>query len=546
MDAVPPSRLGWFTAYVNRFFPTYDLDHAQKVAYEAEQTTRTLRVGRVAAIIAMVGLPLYSLQDLYILKLHVFQWRLFPFTVCALFGIGSFTVFRKRRSLIVPCYALCLFSIMLMMAGIFVVVHTNRDSSDFQRFLVINSIITAIVIVFFFSAGARRYLIPILFIPFLYAMAALFIQDRADLGMEFVSALSNPAGVVVAVLVMSAIQERLSIQEFMIRRTAEDRGTIIEEKNVQLAKVNAELNDTIRQVEQDYEEKKRAEELIRQEQQTLQTFLDAITEPAYLLDTEGRLLSANQALAAYLGKDLQSILGQEAESVFSMDFSPYEQLVEERVIKAKETVTIQFQMGQRIWEDTIYPVKESEGAINLMAVLRSDVTERVASERRLRYDADHDALTGLDNRRSFLANLEMAVAKVGDGGSATLLYADLDGFKEINDRYGHEAGDQILQSVAKLLLSSLRNEDLAARLGGDEFAIILMDRAAEEGVRIGERLVRKVADLQFEFGNQAVGLGLSVGVSQLDGKTEAAAELRRADETMYTAKKTGKSRVVHY
>ncbi len=546
MDIVSPSLLGWFASYVNRFFPNCDLDQAQKEAYEAEQTELTLRVSRIAIIIAMIGLPLYALQDQYILKLHVFQWRLFAFIVCALFGIGSFTVFKKRRRLIVPCYALCLFSVMMMMAGIFVAVHRSQGSSDFQRFLVINSIITAIVIVFFFSAGSRRYLIPILFLPFAYAMVSLIIQNRSDLDMEFFSALSNPAGVVVAVLAMSAIQERLSIQEFVIRKTAADRGTIIEEKNAQLAAVNAELSSTLRQVEQDYEEKKRAEELIRQEQQTLQTFLDAITEPAYLLDTEGRLLSANQALAAYLGKDLQSMLGEKAESVFAMDFSPYEKLVEEKVIDAQEPLTIQFQKGQRVFEDTVYPVKESEGTIHLMAVLREDVTERVTSERQLRYDVDHDALTGLDNRRSFLSNLETAVSKVSAGERVTLLYADLDGFKEINDRHGHEAGDQVLQSVAKLLLSSLRNEDLAARLGGDEFAIILMDRTAEEGVRIGERLVRKVAELRFEFENQAVGLGLSVGVSQLDGKTEAAVELRRADETMYHAKKTGKSRVVRY
>jgi diguanylate cyclase (GGDEF)-like protein/PAS domain S-box-containing protein len=173
-----------------------------------------------------------------------------------------------------------------------------------------------------------------------------------------------------------------------------------------------------------------------------------------------------------------------------------------------------------------------------------DVSERRQLTEQLRHQALHDPLTGLANRALFRNLVQHALA-----GSerhftpSAVLYLDLDGFKQVNDRLGHGAGDQLLVEVAQRLRGSLRSEDTAARLGGDEFAVLL-DRADQAAaVHVGQRVLASLR-LPLDIRGERVEVGGSLGVAVSDEGTEGAEELiRHADLAMYFAKEDGKGGV---
>jgi diguanylate cyclase (GGDEF)-like protein len=154
-----------------------------------------------------------------------------------------------------------------------------------------------------------------------------------------------------------------------------------------------------------------------------------------------------------------------------------------------------------------------------------------------------DSLTGLPNRAAFLNALGQAVTRQRrDGRPFSLLYADLDRFKQINDRYGHEAGDRVLKAVAAALRTSMRHEDTMARIGGDEFGAVLVGGDGSEGALVGER-IRGTVEARMISGGWDV--TVSVGaVAFTDGNITESEALAAADEMMYAAKSAGRNRVV--
>jgi diguanylate cyclase (GGDEF)-like protein len=150
----------------------------------------------------------------------------------------------------------------------------------------------------------------------------------------------------------------------------------------------------------------------------------------------------------------------------------------------------------------------------------------------VRYQASHDPLTGLPNRRA-LSELLTATDQ------QALLLVDLDNFKPVNDRLGHAAGDELLIRVAERLLAAVRADDTVVRLGGDEFAIVICDGNAAAAVRIAERIVAAVGE-PFEIASSTVRIGASVGVSIGQAAANGDQLLREADEAMYRVKQGGK------
>lgn len=173
-----------------------------------------------------------------------------------------------------------------------------------------------------------------------------------------------------------------------------------------------------------------------------------------------------------------------------------------------------------------------------------DVSERNAARRELVRQkdllaqlADHDPLTQLPNRRVLDSALERAVAHARRGTPATLLFIDVDDFKSVNDTRGHQAGDEVLVSIAGLLGDAVREGDVVARLGGDEFAILLEMAGMPVGVEIAGRLIMAMRDAHPD-------LGLSIGITGVGSASDSADALRRADRCMYEAKSGGKNRIV--
>lgn len=155
-----------------------------------------------------------------------------------------------------------------------------------------------------------------------------------------------------------------------------------------------------------------------------------------------------------------------------------------------------------------------------------------------------DFLTGLPNSREFMERLTPEVARCHrDNKPLCVLYLDLDNFKRVNDRYGHIAGDEVLNLVADALRHQLRASDVPARLGGDEFAALLWQTSAEGAAQIGERLVETVIEIGKEYAGCE--LSASIGVIWYDYPPADVKEVvKRADNAMYDAKQAGKRRTV--
>ncbi|MGG1662294.1 diguanylate cyclase domain-containing protein [Brevibacillus sp. NRS-1366] len=204
--------------------------------------------------------------------------------------------------------------------------------------------------------------------------------------------------------------------------------------------------------------------------------------------------------------------------------------------------------GEVIGESILSPVYNSDGICTHVFSVTRDITERKKLESRLEYMAYHDVLTGLPNRRLLHVNLHqaLAVAKVREEMVA-VLFLDCDHFKEINDTWGHNAGDIFLQELAKRLKSCVRDGDTVARLGGDEFVVLLTGILTHHQVeKVAERILNALQqpwvneDQEFSF-TTSIGIAL-YPVSSV----EADELLTHADKALYQAKATGRNQFLFF
>ena len=152
--------------------------------------------------------------------------------------------------------------------------------------------------------------------------------------------------------------------------------------------------------------------------------------------------------------------------------------------------------------------------------------------------ADHDVLTPALNRRGFVAALNRTMAYCQrHGAPAVLLYLDLDGFKGVNDRLGHAAGDAALVRVAELLIANSRESDAVGRLGGDEFALLMLNAGLDEGRDKARRLAESLQQDGFVWQGAQAELGGSFGVRAYVGQTDPEVWLAEADAAMWLRKK---------
>lgn len=182
----------------------------------------------------------------------------------------------------------------------------------------------------------------------------------------------------------------------------------------------------------------------------------------------------------------------------------------------------------------------SAGAFRLNKML---VTSMLA-ERENDHRARHDSLTGLPNRHGLVnvANARLAAAR-GSGRPLSLLFVDLDGFKAVNDTYGHAAGDTLLKLVAERLRQMLRADDVAARIGGDEFVMLVDDREEAETLALAQTLIAEVSSSYDLGGGLQANIGLSIGIAMAPEHGESIeALLAAADAALYEAKSQGKCR----
>ena len=193
---------------------------------------------------------------------------------------------------------------------------------------------------------------------------------------------------------------------------------------------------------------------------------------------------------------------------------------------------------------TMGPLRNDKGEITHLFISVHDVTETVKFEQRLVELNMIDALTGINNRRSFEIHLgEEADRHKRYGHPLSLIMFDIDHFKNVNDTYGHQCGDYVLQTIAVLIGNSIRSEDVLARYGGEEFCCILPETPMEAALILAERFRGMIADHSFCCQHNVIELTISLGVSSMGAETTTAQQLlKKADDGLYLAKNRGRNR----
>jgi diguanylate cyclase (GGDEF)-like protein/PAS domain S-box-containing protein len=281
----------------------------------------------------------------------------------------------------------------------------------------------------------------------------------------------------------------------------------------------------------------------------LASVIESSTDAIYTLKPDGTIASWNPAAERLFGYAAGEIVG--TTSLRLLEAEQYEET--SRLMQAAlsgaavdpwETVRLRRDGSNIDVSVSLSPVHDAEGRVTAVAVIARDVTERRRFEAQLRHLADHDALTGLSNRRRFEQDLRRAVEssrRYGGGGAVLIL--DLDNFKYVNDTLGHGAGDELLRGIAGLLRTRLRGTDVVARLGGDEFAVILPHAGAEEARHLARDLVTAVRRHTVMLDGKRVRATTSAGAALFDAGTIDAEEvIARADAAMYDAKDAGRDR----
>jgi diguanylate cyclase (GGDEF)-like protein len=193
--------------------------------------------------------------------------------------------------------------------------------------------------------------------------------------------------------------------------------------------------------------------------------------------------------------------------------------------------------------DVVVANRLDDPAIGGLVLTGHDVTDRVEQADRLSHDATHDALTGLPNRALLHDRLQHALVRAArSGGGVAVVFGDLDGFKAVNDRLGHLAGDELLAAVARRLRAAARASDTVGRYAGDEFLVICEDVDGPAAARlVAERLHSAVVgalEVAGPGGRQAVDVAISLGVAVAEPGESAESLVDRADRAMYRAKST--------
>lgn len=174
-----------------------------------------------------------------------------------------------------------------------------------------------------------------------------------------------------------------------------------------------------------------------------------------------------------------------------------------------------------------------------------DISERKQMEAELTRLATTDTLTGINNRRSFMGKADHEIKRAQRYGLAfAMIIMDIDFFKKINDKYGHQTGDLVLQKMAQAVNSALRESDIFGRIGGEEFSIILIETEQTTALLTAERIRSLIETLNINTGKDTIHITVSIGVSFFKEGDDISTLSKRSDEALYSAKRTGRNRVV--
>ena len=301
-----------------------------------------------------------------------------------------------------------------------------------------------------------------------------------------------------------------------------------------------------RGVGRDITERKWLERELSKKESELRVIMDAVPATIAHVDADERYLYANRAHGLMYGVEPAEIIGRTVLQVLGEEAYSRTQAHRVRVLNGE---AVSFERThrrpdgiERILSIIQVPDFDATGRVTGFYSLGTDITDRKEAEERIRYMAQHDALTGLPNRLLFEDRISQAIAQAHRNNKRVgVLFIDLDHFKHINDSLGHHIGDRLLQAAAERLQRCLREGDSVCRLGGDEFVISLPSLADSQDATVVANKVLEAFSRPFEVDGRELHVGGSIGisVSPEDGE-DATVLMRAADTAMYHAKEKGR------
>jgi diguanylate cyclase (GGDEF)-like protein/PAS domain S-box-containing protein len=352
-------------------------------------------------------------------------------------------------------------------------------------------------------------------------------------------------------------EEELRNEEYVMRRkdgsmvVVMDSSRVVRDSQGRVSGYEGTLTDIT--------ERKKAETAVFQAKERAQVTLQSIGDAVITTDSEGRIDYMNpvaESLTGWENREAQQLLIGEVltvvdESTHEASESPVMRCLREGQLLglAEHTVLVNRRGQELAIQDSAAPIRDRAGNLIGAVMVFHDISKERRLHRALHYQASHDALTGLINRREFENRLTAAVENSRQDADSrhVLLYLDLDQFKLVNDTCGHPAGDQLLKQITGVLQSRVRSGDTLARLGGDEFGVLLQKCSMDQALRIAENVRQAIRDFRFIWQDGVLEVGVSIGIVEINSETPTVASvMSAADVACYSAKDSGRNRVQVY
>lgn len=309
----------------------------------------------------------------------------------------------------------------------------------------------------------------------------------------------------------------------------------------------------------DITERKIAETRVFEEKERAQVTLQSIGDGVVTTDADGRVDYINPVAQDLTGLEIRHARGRPIAEIMTIINEHTRATVENPVLRclregrvialAENSVLVNHQGSEIPIQDSAAPIRDRIGNVIGAVMVFHDVSRESRLFRQLSYQASHDSLTGLINRREFENRLVNALenAYTHNGNAHALLYVDLDQFKVVNDTFGHTAGDELLRQLTELLQNNIRSTDVLGRLGGDEFGILLERCSEERAIDVAEAIRSAVESHRFTWQEAFTNVRCSIGVIMIDTDSPSVASvMSSADVACYSAKDMGRNQVHLY
>ena len=284
----------------------------------------------------------------------------------------------------------------------------------------------------------------------------------------------------------------------------------------------------------DIADRKQAEARLRASEHLFRVLLLHLADGALVVGADQVVTFASERAAEILGCTARQLIGQKVPIRRSERGLVLGGPIEDGAVPPLHLLPAEVAGPDGRWFELVSHDLSGDPVVDGVVLILRDITDRRTEDEKLRRELELDALTGLLNRRGFE---DRAAARLDQGEPVGIAFLDLDGFKQVNDTFGHAVGDELLRQVASRLTACLRSDDVAARLGGDEFVVAFAGTSAEVGAALLERVVAAVQDL-YEVDGIEVRVGVSAGWSDVRPGQSVADALHEADQRMYVDKRS--------